>query len=104
MWQSDLNVEKTASAISSVELKQLLVLLSQSSSICFRFRAIGEMWMKNHMKVTNVSDDSALFYDEGETKYYLIKINNIMQFDIDNRIHNYHPHFHYNVIPSSELD
>lgn len=104
MWQSDLSVEKTSSAISSVELKQLLVLLSQSSTICFRFRLLGEMWMNNHMKVTNVRDNSVLFYDEVSAKYYLVKINNIMQFDIDNRLHYFQPHFHYDVFPSPELE
>jgi hypothetical protein len=103
MWQSDLNVEKTSS-ISGVELKQLLVLLSQTPNICFRFRQVGEMWMQNHMKVNSIRDHSALFYDDQDLKFYLVRINNIVQFDIDSRIHHYQPHFHYTVTPSPELE
>jgi hypothetical protein len=104
MWQPDFNIEKTASAISSVELKQLLVLLTQTSNVCFRFRQVGEMWMRNHMKVNTVKEDSVLFYDDTDGKFFLVKLKNIMQFDIDNRIHHYQPHFHYDVLPSVELD
>ena len=103
MWQSDLNVEKT-SLLSGIELKRLLVLLSQTPNICFRFRQVGEMWMQNHMKVSSVNENNVLFYDDKDSKFYHIRINSIMQFDIDNRIHHYQPHFHYSVQPSSELE
>ena len=103
MWQSDLNVEKPT-LISSIELKQLLVLLSQTPHICFRFRQVGEMWMRNHMKVNNVNDSKVMFYDPQDLKFYQVPIRSIMQFDLDNRIHHYQPHFHYSVQPSTEQD
>ncbi len=91
--------------ISSVELKRLLVNIhSYSDSVGFRCRPIGEMWMKNHAKVSSVEGITALLYDEKETKYYTVNLNKVMQFDLDERFQNYHPHHHYDVIPSPELD
>jgi hypothetical protein len=100
----DFGLEKNVNSISALELKQLLVQLASMPTICFRFRLIGEMWVKNFLQVCSVSDRTALFYDEVETKYYLLRINNIMQFEIDARLHNYQPHFHYNVTRSPELE
>src|SRR5687768_5236244 len=97
-------LEKNFTTISALELKQLLILLSKSSSICFRVRQLGEMWMTNLMRVHAVNEKSVLLYDENETKYYLVRLNNIMQFEIDARFQTYQPFFHYNVLPSRELD
>jgi hypothetical protein len=98
------NLEKTGSSISGLELKQLLILLLKNDRICFRFRLLGEMWMQNLMTVTAVNEKTALFYDDGENKYYLVRYNSIMQFEIDHRFQNFQPHFHYNVQPSTELE
>lgn len=97
-------MEKTATSVIGLELKQLLIHLSESKNICFRFRIIGEMWMKRHMRVSSVNEKTALFYDEVDNKYYQVKLNNIIQFDLDDRFQNFLPHFHYTVSPSSELD
>jgi hypothetical protein len=91
------NIEKT-SDVSILEVRQLLTLLSQTPNIGFRFRQTGEMWMRNHMRVVRVSATSVLLYDEQEIRFCFVKIENIIQFDLDNRIHNYQPHFHYSVL------
>jgi hypothetical protein len=98
-------IDKKASArITALELKQLLITLSTTRNVCFRFRQIGEMWMKNHMKVDNIRDNSVLLYDDVDNRYYIVKINTIMQFDIDARFQSLQPNFHYDVSPSAELD
>jgi hypothetical protein len=98
------NLKEPLTCISGLELKQLVGHLTKSPNICFRFRLLGEMWMKNLMQVTTVNDKTVLCYDDVVTKYYLVKINNIMQFEIDARFHAFQPFFHYEVKPSPELD
>jgi hypothetical protein len=100
----DKNLEKSVTTFSGLELKQLLVQLIKLPGICFRFRLLGEMWIRHLTQVTAVHEKSALFYDEVQSKYYLVKINNIMQFEIDGRFQNFQPFFHYDVIPSVELE
>jgi hypothetical protein len=93
------------SKISAVELKRLLVNIhSYTQNICIRCRPIGEMWMKNHARVSSINGPTALLYDEKETKYYMVNVNKVMQFDLDERFQNYQPHHHYDVEPSPELD
>jgi hypothetical protein len=88
--------------ITATKLKRLLGSIISASGVNFRCRQTGEMWMKHHCQVNSINDKSVLLYDASNGKYYLIKLNNIMQFDIDNRFHHYQPHFHYDVLPSQE--
>jgi hypothetical protein len=97
-------LEKTISTITGLELKALLVQLASVPNICFRFRVVGEMWVKHLMHVISIKDHNVLLFDDKETKYYLVKINIIMQFEIDARFQNYQPFFHYTVKPSPELE
>jgi hypothetical protein len=90
--------------VTSLELKQLLILLSTKRNIRLRFKQTGGKWMKNYMKVDAVKDKSVLLYDDSDGRYYLLKINNIMQFDIDATFQTYQPGLHYTVTPSAELD
>jgi hypothetical protein len=60
--------------------------------------------MRRHCRVTDVKDKTVVLFDEVENKYYLVKINSIMQFDLDERFQNYQPHFHYEVTPAPELE
>jgi hypothetical protein len=88
--------------VSALQLKQLLIHITDTS-ICFRFRLLGGMWMKNLMKVSTVRENSVMLYDEKDSKYHLVGLNDIMQFEIDERYQGYQPHFHYEVKSSSEL-
>jgi hypothetical protein len=97
-------VEKNVTTVSGLELKQLLIQLVNHSHICFRFRLMGEMWIKSMTQVTAINEKTVLVYDDVENKYYLIRYNSVMQFEIDHRFQNLQPHFHYNVQPSPELD
>lgn len=97
--------ESPERVITAIELKRLLVLMAGScSEIFFRCRVAGEMWMKNHCRVIRVTDDHVILYDAPSHHYYSIRINKIMQFDLDDRLHHYQPHFHYQVEPSIEVD
>ena len=98
------DLEKSVTTFSGLEVKQLLLHMTKLPNLCFRFRLLGEMWMKNLMQVTAVNEKTALFFDEVDMKYYLVRINNIMQFEIDGRFQNFQPFFHYNVVPSIDIE
>ena len=91
--------------VNSLELKRILIALSTyTKSICFRWRQIGEIWMKRHCRVIDVKDKMVVLLDEVDNRYYLVRINSIMQFDLDERFQQFQPHFHYDVVPSTELE
>ena len=98
------SVQSSSKTVSGLELKQLLILLASTKSVCFRFRQVGGMWMKHHMRVDTVNEKSVLLRDEKDNRFYLVGINSIIQFDIDERFQAYLPNFHYTVRPSRELD
>jgi hypothetical protein len=98
----DSNIKNPISDISSLELKQLLYQIVDST-VCFRFRPIGGMWMKNLMKVSAIRENSVVLFDEKNNKYHLIGLNDIMQFEIDERFQVFQPYFHYDVMRSTEL-
>lgn len=95
-----LKTEKTL--ISVLELKRLLVeLRDKGQQVCFRYRLLGEMWVPNFMRVIQVADSNALFVDDQKNIVLAVSdIANIMQFELDHRFQNFHPHFHYNVHPT----
>ncbi|HYC84322.1 MAG TPA: hypothetical protein VEB86_03835 [Chryseosolibacter sp.] len=97
-------LEKTATTISGLEFKQLLIQLLNTQTICIRFRLIGEMWMPHFVRVHAVNEKVALFYEEKKDRYSLAKFNNIMQFELDERFQIFQPNYHYDVIPSPELE
>jgi hypothetical protein len=106
----EVDVEKTEgqysvkNRISAVELKRLLTHISSySNDVCFRPRVLGEMWMKHHCRISQINDNIVTLFDEKEMKYYLLNINKIVQFDLDERWQNFQPHFHYDVVASPEL-
>jgi hypothetical protein len=100
-----MKLEINTQLISALEVKRLLVTIAgYTNHICFRWRLVGELWMKHHCRVIDVKDKTAVLFDEVENRYYDVKINSIMQFDLDERFQNYQPHYHYDVAPSEELE
>jgi hypothetical protein len=99
----DFGLKENVNTVSAIELKQLLILLA-STTTCFRFRIVGEMWVRNLMRVITVNEKTALLLDETENKYFALRINNVMQFELDTRFQNFQPYFHYSVTPSKELE
>ena len=91
------------SRISVLELKKLLILLSQNAhKISFRYRLIGRMWHPKFMRVTEVTDKGVFLKDQSENKTILISdLEWIVQFELDGRIHSFAPNFHYEVMRDS---
>src|SRR3954468_3605429 len=89
----------TKSLISVVELKRLLVtILDFDMPICIRYRILGEMWQPNFLRVVKITEKGIILNDEVRNKTIVIPdLTQIIQFEIDGRIHNFQPHFHYDV-------
>jgi hypothetical protein len=89
----------TKSLISVLELKRLLVtIIDFDMPICIRYRILGEMWQSNFLRVVKVTEKGVILNDELRNKTIILQdLTQIIQFEIDGRIHNFQPHFHYDV-------
>jgi hypothetical protein len=84
--------------ISADDLRRLLLALSsESKNVCFRCRPVGDAWMKRHCRISNVRDNTVVLYDEKENKFYLLNIDKILQFEVNERWQNFKPHHRYGV-------
>lgn len=94
-------MEKTKTLISALELKRLLVEITEKQpGVCLRYRLIGEMWQPNFMRVLKATGKGVMLNDEQKNKLIVLPdLNAIVQFEIDVRFQNFQPHFHYNVSP-----
>jgi hypothetical protein len=95
-------MERPQDNVSVITLKRLLVELKEKRpDICIRYRSMGALWNRNFTKVVLVTERGALFNDEVLNKLITVRdLSVIMQFELDNRFQNFHPHFHYNLDPS----
>lgn len=89
--------------VTSQELRQLLHHIQNPRlHICIRFRLIGQLWQSHFMRVVLVVEEGVTFEDEKESKLLSIKnLNDIMQFELDQPLFQYEPHYHYEVQPST---
>jgi hypothetical protein len=91
----------TEANIATLELRRLLFELKDiRQDICIRFRMLGELWQNNFHHVVKLTDDGAVFREEGSNRLLFVKdLKSIIQFEIDKPFQNYKPHNHYNVDP-----
>lgn len=87
-----------------IELHRLVVELQEHRpDICIRYRLIGKMWMKNFLRIIQVTDRGVVLNDQSVNKVVMLTdLSQIIQFEIDKAFQLYHPYFHYEVIPSPE--
>jgi hypothetical protein len=102
MQDSSLPLEKIKTRISVLELKRMLVtIVDLQLPVCFRFRILGEMWQQNFMRVVKVTEKGVVLNDEISNKtHHVTDLSHIVQFEIDQRLHTFHPHFHYDLTVS----
>jgi hypothetical protein len=84
-----------------LELRRLLYeLKDQRPDICVRFRLIGEMWQPNFAQVIKLTEEGVVLLNEKTNEPFAVRdLREIVQFELDARYQNYHPHFHYDVQP-----
>jgi hypothetical protein len=99
-FDSYLKSREPVSRVSVLELKKLLILLAENvHTVCFRYRMMGQMWQGNFLRVQEVTEKGVFLRDETENKTILISdLKWIAQFELDGRLHNYAPNFHYEVV------
>jgi hypothetical protein len=85
--------------VAVLELRRLLYeLKDQRSDICVRFRLLGEMWQASFMHVLSLTERGVILANETSNhKIAIIDLREVMQFELDARYQNYHPHNHYSV-------
>jgi hypothetical protein len=92
-------MENTKNQISVLELKRLLVTISDNSMpICFRYRIMGEMWQPHFMRVVRTTEKGVVLNDETQNKMLVVSdLTQIIQFELDGRIHTFEPNYHYDL-------
>lgn len=92
--------------VTSQELRELLLYINDSRlDTCVRFRLIGEMWHANYMRVIQLTEKGVTLHDERDNKFFTVRdLNNVMQFELDQPLHQYQPYFHYHVQPGEKVD
>lgn len=88
-----------------LELRRLLYeLKDQRPDICVRFRLLGEMWQKSFMHVLKLTENGVIMVSDRNNETVAINdIREIIQFELDARYQNYHPHNHYTVEPTMNI-
>src|SRR5262245_18528906 len=95
-------MSKTKNSISTMYLRSVLHdLLGRKSSVCIRFRLLGEMWKPNFMHVVKITERGAIFNDDYTHEFVFVSdLSDVVQFEIDDRYQEFQPHFHYEVNPT----
>lgn len=86
--------------VSVLELKQLLITITDNKlPVSFRYRLLGELWKPNFMRVLKVVERGALLHDEIRNQLISVPdLYQIVQFEIDQTVHAFKPHFHYGLV------
>jgi hypothetical protein len=85
--------------IQALELRRLLYeLKDQRPDICIRLRLIGEMWQPSFTRVIKLTEEGVVLLNDHNNQAVVVKdLREVVQFEIDARYQNYHPHNHYNL-------
>jgi hypothetical protein len=92
----------TSSEIQQLELRRLLYeLVDKRPDICIRFRFIGEMWQSEFWRVVALTKNGVVLFNAAGNRINIVKdLRKVVQFEIDSRYQHFHPHDHYSI-PSS---
>jgi hypothetical protein len=92
-------MEKAKSLISVLELRRLLItIVDYNLPVGFRYRMLGEMWQPGFSRVAKVTEKGVILNDDSKNKSCIISdLSQIIQFEVDGRIHTFDPNFHYDV-------
>ena len=102
MQPENASVKKTTYTVT--HLRQMLIdILEHGQSVCIRFRAIGEMWQTNFVRLVSVTEQRILVNDEVVNKLISLELSKIMQFEIDHRFKGLEPFYHYEVTLDTNL-
>lgn len=91
--------------IQVLEVRRLLYeLKDQRPDICVRFRLLGEKWQSSFLRIIRLTEEGVVLLNENSNQTIDIKdLREVVQFEIDHRYQNYHPHNHYNIEPALKI-
>jgi hypothetical protein len=74
-------------------------IIDTHSNVFIRTRLLGEMWHPNFLRLLTVTPNGVIILiDEVARRVMTIpRTEDIIQFELDQKFENYHPHFHYDV-------
>jgi hypothetical protein len=95
-------MDRSKNSITTFYLRNLLSDLGgRRMQVGIRFRMLGEMWKPHFMRLVRLTDRGAIFVDESTEEFVFVsELNDIVQFEIDDRFQELQPHFHYEVTTS----
>jgi hypothetical protein len=81
------------------ELRRLLYeLKDKRPDICIRFRLMGQMWQSEFWRVVALTENGVALINAPSNQICIVKnLREVVQFEIDSRYQNFHPHDHYSV-------
>jgi hypothetical protein len=85
--------------VAVLELRRLLYeLKDQRPDICVRFRLLGDMWQTSFHHVKSLTERGVILTNESKNETIAIMdLREVVQFELDARYQNYHPHNHYSI-------
>src|SRR5436190_2110765 len=91
-------------SVSTLHFRKLLYdIRDHQPDVSVRLRHLGKMWMTNFSVLVKITDKGAIFADRVTGEFtYVGDLDNIVQFEIDARFREYHPHFHYELKPAPD--
>jgi hypothetical protein len=91
---------KGVQQITTTDFTRLLYeLRDHKPKVSVRFKKLGHKWSANFMQVVDLRGSGAAFYDLALGEFaYVPHLSDIIQFEIDVRLMDYEPHFHYEIV------
>lgn len=90
-------MELTQATITTLEFKRLIFeLWEHAPDTRIRFRVIGQMWMKNFVRITHITASSAMIVQEKDQLKY-VGINDVTEFELESGFQAFKPHNHYTI-------
>jgi hypothetical protein len=91
-------------SVSTLHFRKLLYdIRDHQPDVSIRLRHLGKMWMTNFSVLVKITDKGAIFADRSTGEFtYVTDLDNIVQFEIDSRCKEFHPHFHYELKPTAD--
>ena len=73
--------------------------VANPSGMCVRTRLLGEMWHPNFMHLLMVTKGGVIILNDEVLRkaITIMRIEDIIQFEIDRKFQIYEPHYHYDV-------
>lgn len=93
-------MEAAATDISVNDLKKIVFsIVHNQSQISIRFRTLGQLWYPNFLRIIKIEEGKrVLFHDENRRFFISLRdLSAITQFELDGRLNELEPNFHYQV-------